>query len=202
MLRDIWAPSDLLSVDKDPSVPVEDKLKIIHASPVQATLTEYNGSVFSDDFSIALPFITGGSFYSGLGEARNILFCDFLSLGDKTLEGNGIGTRLLRAAFRYAVEADERTDTFSTGWIRLGAVNTVVKVVGEENVGVRKKGNTYGLHGEKPLEAVFDDFPPVADTPYLFYKLTAQIDREAALTGEAPIVVNESAVTKSLNPTP
>jgi hypothetical protein len=78
----------------------------------------------------------------------------------------------------------------------LGLVNTVVAVLGEENVVVRLSGQRYGGQNARPLEAMFDDFPPVPGELYLVAGIDARIDPEVAMTWEMPVRKSTQALPK------
>ncbi len=189
MIRDFYAPSDFDTRDFDPSLSAEEKLRIIASAPVIATPANINGKNYYDDVRVSLPFITGGHFATGLGRSPvgNTVLCDYFALGDEQLYGHGVGSRLLRSALRWAVASDSRTEVLQTNWARLGMVNTAVKVLGEENVGVRAHGADYGWGADKPLEEIFDDYPPIEGKAYLVHYICARIDRDLAMSWEAPV---------------
>lgn len=185
MLRGIYSPTDFMSSDKDPTVSVEDKLAIIAASPVELEC-DVAGGVRTDSFTVTLPFVDGGCFDFGITGYPETVLTDHVNVGDAALYGHGIGSRLLRAALRYAVEQDARITELHTGWARLGLINTVVAILGGENVSVEAYGNRYGWGSDRPLETVLDDYPPVPDETYMVNAVIARIDREVALTWELP----------------
>lgn len=185
MLRGIYAPSDFTSRDLVPGISAQEKLKVIAASPVIATPDKVNDKVYDDSFSLTLPYTDGGFFLFGISRMPEMLFTDHISVGDEALYGHGIGTRLLKAACRYAVERDRRVKVFSTGWARLGLVNTAIRVFGEQNVAI-EHGERYGWNSDKELAAIFDENPPKAGEKYLVGGIEANIDPSLALTWEAP----------------
>jgi len=188
MLRNLYAPSDFVSTDANPSIPPEAKLDIIAKSPVEVSHSLFGGRVIDEEFWVSLPFVAGGGFSYGLGgDHANRLFTDYVNVGDKELYGHRIGSRLLRAAIRYGVEKEPAVEVFSTGWARLGLVNTTINVLGIENVAFYKGGKRYGWEGDRPLEQVFDDAPPVENKPYLVYGIEAKIDRDLAMSWERPV---------------
>jgi hypothetical protein len=191
MLRDIYAPSDLKSINGDPSVPTDRKLEIINQSPitVEHPQTSY-GRFITNEFGVKLPFTEGAKFSTYI---NGCLFTSFISVGDSELHRNGIGSRLLKSAVRYAVEHKKSppVELFASGWTRLGLVNTAVEVFGQENVAVKIAGkyfeNRYGWKGNKELEEIFDDQPPEEGEPYIVYCMEAMIDREQAMSWETPV---------------
>lgn len=187
MLRDIYVATDFAPTNADPTVAAADKLRIIAEAPVTLTPWTIRGQVHDRHFSVSLPFVRGGDFMAGLPSMRDTLFMDSLNVGDPELYGHGIGSTLLRAACRYGVEREPRINRLAAGWTRLGLVNTAIRVLGEENVGVQISGRQYGWNGERPLEAVFDDFPPQTGEPYLVSSMQARIDPNLAKNWEAPI---------------
>ncbi len=189
MLRGFYAPSDFLSRDLDPSLTADEKLAIINTSPVLVRPTVIKGRVFEDDFIISLPFVDGGSFNDGLKGFPETLFTDYINVSDAALYGRGIGSRLLKAAFRHSIGHNNNISEFHTGWARLGLVNATISVLSEENVGVECGGNRYGWGSDKPLDSVLDDFPPVPGAKCLVNSIVARIDRELAMSWEAPVCV-------------
>jgi len=185
MLKDIYAPSDFAYSDMDPSVRVEDKLTVIAASPVEVV------SEMEEEFSLSLPFVRGGEFSLLLwkncrsGELPFMLAWS-IDVGDKELYGYGIGSRLLRAAVRYGIETEPELTRFTTGWARLGMVNTAIKVFGADNVAIEQGGKCYGWQSDKPLDEVFNDYPPEENKPYLVYGIDARINYDKAIQWELP----------------
>lgn len=189
MLRELYAPTDFVSEDKDPFFTPEEKLALIDQSAVHAWQSVINGKPYNDQFHVALPFVTGGTFSFGLKKFPEIVFTDYINVGDEQLYRNGIGARLLKAALRHSVGLDERVREFHTGWARLGLINTAVCVLGEENVGVESGGKSYGWGSDHPLSSVLDDFPPEPGEPYLVFKISAKLNRDEAMSWESPIKV-------------
>jgi hypothetical protein len=185
MLRGIYAPTDFISFDLDPALGPEQKLRAIAAAPVTVKPWRINGKIYDDDFTVSLPYIQGAIFHANDRENES-LFTDYVHVGDETLYGHGIGSRLLRAGCRYAVERNKHIKVFTTNWARLGLVNTAISVFGEENVGV-DHGIRYGWQGEKPLDAMFDDFPPDLGKKYLVGGIVARIQLDIAMTWEEPV---------------
>ncbi len=189
MLRNVYAPSDFESHDADPSLTAEEKLAVIASTPVEIAHTYFGERFIPEEWSVGLPFMARAHL-SMLPKTKGheaILFTDYVNVGDKNLYGHGIGSRLLRAAFRYSVQLDEDIAEFGTGWARLGLVNTVVDVLGPENVAVHKKGQRYGWQGERSLDELFDDHPATEGERYLVYGISAHIDRDLAMTWEKPV---------------
>lgn len=182
MLRGYTAPTDFLSRNKDPRVSSERKLEIIQTSPILAYPAAVNGTLYDDTFSLALPFVEGGNFAYDLPSFPEVLFSDYMNIGDADLYGQGIGARLLRAACRYSVERDARIREFHTNWARLGAINMAVRVFGVENVAIVRGNNRYGWESDLPLDSVFDDFPLIPDKCYLVNKIAAKISHDLAMS--------------------
>lgn len=197
MLRDIYAPTDFKSVDADPSLSPEQKLEAIQRAPAIVTPQIIKGVVYDDSFDIKLPYVDGGVFDFGLTNFPNTLYSEHVNVGDSALYGHGIGSRILKAAFRYAVEQSPLITEFHTGWARLGLVNTTVSVLGLENVGVKSGGKTYGWGGDVPLEAVFDDYPHEEGSRYLVQNICARIDRDLAMTFERPVYTIDESLVKN-----
>ncbi len=101
---------------------------------------------------------------------------EHINVGDKGLYGKGIGSRLLRAAILHSYKQDARLAEVSTGCARLGLVNTMVGVLGKENVSVTMAGAHYGWGADHWLEQVFDDRPSILGVPYLVDSITARFD--------------------------
>jgi hypothetical protein len=189
MIRGIYAPSDFVSKDRGPGVSTEEKLRIISSSPVQIEPELLRGKVRMDDVVATLPFVDGGIFAFGLPSFPETILSDHINVGQAELYGHGIGSRLLRAGLRYAVEQDPTVCEFHTGWARLGLINAVVSVLGEDNVGVSIYGDRFGWGTQLPLEAMFDAHPPVEGKKYLVNNIAAKVDRDLALTWEEPRIV-------------
>jgi len=194
MLRDIYAPTDFDSNDQDPSLSPEEKLEIIDRFPVTVTPAVLSGRVYDDMCHVTLPLVRGITFATGLTSSPTGLFIEHVNVGDKELYGKCIGSRLLRATCHFAVERDPHIDRLSTGWARLGLVNTVVRVLGEENVAVTSGGQRYGWESDRALEEVFDDEPAQEGKRYLVYSIEAAIDPEQAMEWEKPVYLLPGAV--------
>lgn len=192
MLRGIYSPTDFESLDKDPNYNPKEKLALVEQSAVHMWPSVINNVPYEDHFYVSLPFVVGGTFSCGLPESPEVLFTDYINVGDEALYGNGIGTRLVQAGIRQAVSLDERVTELHTGWARLGLVNTIVRVLGEENVSFYKGGNRYGWGGDNALDTVFDDFPAELNETYLVYKIVAKINRDDAMTWDPPVRVIET----------
>lgn len=190
MLRDLYAPSNLTSRNKAPHVSRAKKLKIIASNAI----TAYD-SMYKDCFSLKLPFVWGASLTNpkdSRDETDLYMVATAIDVGDEALYGEGIGTRLMKASVRYALEKPDKPLRFVTGHARLGLVNTAVKVFGEDNVAIEYFGNRYGWKSERPLEAVFDDYPLVKGLPYIVSGIDARINREQAMTWELPVPASTS----------
>lgn len=191
MLRDIYAPSDYDTRNEDPSLSASEKLAVITASPVTIDVTTVDGQRYDDDVVVKLPYVYGGEVSLGLGEdGCTALLSDF-SVGDDELYGNGIGTRLLQAGIRYALDTDPRTTHVLGVWVRLGMLNTIVKSFGLENVTVTKGGQVYGLGTTRAIEEVFDDFPVDEGKTYSVQTVEAMIDPQKVATWEQPLIREE-----------
>lgn len=189
MLRNYYAPTDFSSVDCDPNLSVEAKLSVIEASPVIVKPGAINSESYVDSYSLSLPFVVGAKFYVGLNNDSSFVHTNYFNIGDKELYGRRIGSRILRAALRYAVELNPSVETFSTGRARLGLVNTAVRVLGEENVAVRYFGDRFGWQSDRKLDEVLDEYPPTIGEKYIVKGIEAKIDRDQAVTWELPVPV-------------
>jgi hypothetical protein len=182
MLRGVYAPTDFVSRDRDPSISPVDKLRVIDSSPSMVHPLGKRAT----NFIVRLPFTDGAVFEAGL--CHDGVYSEHVNVGDVALYGHGIGSRLLRSGLRHAVELQSGKSTrFITGWARLGLVNTVVSVLGEENVKVRlENGTSYGWQTEQPLGDIFDAQPPVVGEKYLVAAIVANIDPELVMSWEPP----------------
>jgi len=186
MLRNIYAPTDFKSVDRDPAVSVQEKLSEIAESPVTVSHNFRRGYV-KDEYIVRLPYTDGALFHVLDDEdGRMLVYTDHVNIGDQALYGNGIGTRLLVAGLQHALEMDPRVHEFSTGWARLGLINTAVAVLGESNVGIDAFGQTFGYDSDRALEEVFDEFPPDPGKKYMVNGITARIDHDRVSNWESP----------------
>jgi hypothetical protein len=169
MLRGINAPTDLASMDKDPHVPPEAKLGIIRDSPVYVHRS-------LNSHKLTLPFVEGLAYTPVLTGKGHTMHIERMNVGDKALYRQGIGTRLLQAAIRYGLEQESRTLELSATGARLGLLNTVIGVLGAENVTTELRGNRYGAGTDQSLETMLTDFPFVEGEPYKIQGVWAQID--------------------------
>ena len=192
MLRGVYAPSDFESIDSDPAIPAAVKLAVIHAARVRVTQSEFRDN-FGGPFDLELPFRVRASFdlcthTDGQPLEQPYLSGERIDVSDEALYRNGLGTRLIKSAVRYGLLLEPRLQVFSTGWARLGLLNSVVKIFGEDSVAVMHGDNRYGWNGNVPLDAIFDDLPPRAGQPYLIPAMEAAVNPEIALGWELPIV--------------
>lgn len=188
MLRGIYAPSDYDTHNEDPSMSASEKLAIIAASPVTVDVTVAGDQRYDDDVVVKLPYVYGGEVSFGLDEEGDAALLSDFSVGDDELYGNGIGTRLLQAGIRYALDTDPRITHVVGVWVRLGMLNTIAKSFGVDNVTVTKGGQTYGLGTPRAVEDVFDDFPLEEGKPYLVQTVKAVIDPQKVASWEQPLV--------------
>ena len=189
MLRGVYAPSDFVSRNLDPQINPEQKIAIISRSKVIVTPKP---GINLSRFEVTLPYSDGGEFAYGFNHNPEILFTDYLSVGDEELYRKGLGSRMLMVACRYATERSNRVCVFATGWARLGLLNTAVRVFGDDKVSAVKGKERYGWNGKKSLEEMFDDYPPEEGRKYLVDRVEAYIDREQAGKWEQPEVVDTS----------
>lgn len=181
-MRKFHAPSLLGSQNFDPEVPASDKLKEIASAAVLIEPIEF--SEVAPQFSASLPYTAQSFFGIRAGE----VYATNIDLGDEELCGKGIGTRIVQAATRYAVEHRLRATRFTTHHAHLGMLRTAEKVFGEENVAVEMCGQRYGRESGRLLDAVFDDFIPVEGEPYVVHGIEAHIAAELVPTWESPII--------------
>lgn len=184
MLRNQYILSDLPSENAAPNIPVTEKLNLINTAPVLLVPASDN----ENEFDLQLPFIRDAAFTYGLPSMVGSIVLDRINIGDKELYGHGIGSRLVRAACRFAVEQDTRINTFLVDeHPRIGVLNTVIRVFGERQVEARIGSALYGRGHDRTLEQLFDDFPVQVGQPYLLSSITASIDFDTAMNWEPPI---------------
>jgi hypothetical protein len=187
MLRNIYAPTNFHSEDKDPGKTREEKLAIIKTKAV--TARQIVRPSIPPSVLLELPFLEGLKYtLDRPRENTPTIHIREIDLGDEELYRQGLGTRLVRAAVRHGLELRPDLAQLTVGDARLGLVNTVIGVFGEENVGVTV-GQTYGNGSELPLEAIFDDHPPHPGMPYKVESIRAAIDPHLAAAWELPIDV-------------
>lgn len=182
-MRKFHAPSNLGSQNFDPEIPVDEKLGIISSSNVVIEPIEF--SEVAPQFSASLPF-TARSFFGIVSGSE--LYASNIDLGDEELCGHGLGTRILQAAARYAVELKPNVTRFTTKHAHLGLLRTAVKVFGEQNVSVEMCGQGYGRDSDRHLDGIFDDFIPVEGEAYVVHGIEAHIVSELVPTWESPII--------------
>lgn len=192
MLRGIEAQTDFTPYDLAPDKTRDEKLAIINNSPV---LAEEHDRM---SFSTTLPFTQGACFYHSIFSEADLIYSDYINVGDPAIYKAGLGTRLLGAGIRHQLEHNSKLATFRTGWARLGLVNTAVAVFGEENVAVLSAGQRFGWNSDKPINSVFEAVPYEPGKPYLVYSIDASIDSERADLWELPTVVAEYRTTSVL----
>jgi len=179
MLHNVYAPTDYGTLDYDPSVPAEEKLAKIALTPV---------SVIDDGYicSFDLPYGFRADVLMG-HDHEDGLITDFGTF-DANLRQKGIGARLLGAIFRYAAETRPKITLIATGWARLGYLNTLIKVCGEENVEVENSGFRYGNGTERSLSDIFTDQPPIPGNRYLVQQTVGLIDPKRVQLFEMPVI--------------
>ncbi len=180
MLRGYYAPTDWKSIDKGVGIPKEIKLATIAASPVSV-------SPIQNAHKVTLPYVDGLSYVLRRpADEAPILHLERCNVGDEELYGAGIGTRLLQAAIRHGLELEPRITEFSGQWARLGMLNTIIGLVGQDNVATELDGVVYGLGSGRKLVEMFDAVPFVDGNVYTVDRLRAQINPDTALTWELP----------------
>lgn len=148
MLRDVYAQSDFVSKDLYPGVSIAKKLDTIAKTPVTVATTDDGLAMFNLPYG---PYLLGS-----LPHRENFPFIlHDISLVDDKLYSHGLGSRLVGAAARFALSREFSPSEIHTSWLRLGLVNTFVRVFGESNVSVTHN-KRYGWEGELPLEALLD----------------------------------------------
>ncbi len=182
MLRDVYVPSDLPSLNVAPDIPASEKIQVITATPV--TIFHHSGF----EFDLRLPYVRDTSFVHGLPSMTGSLALEHIDLGDERLYGHGIGSRLLRAATRYIVGLNAGVSSLTVDdHPRLGVLNTFISVFGTESVEARIGGVTYGGRGITTLDQIFEEHPVQAGEPYLLRSITACIDPAIAMSWENPV---------------
>lgn len=172
MLAGLYVPSDIEPRDADPRVTSEEKLKIIHRSQVRISSSSDDGH-----FVARLPYGIWAGVYLPLPSTRErYAWITDIFAGDPSLHQKGIGSRLMRAVITEAVKRDPTVNCVVTGWARLGVVNTLIRVLGEENVSVTNNGRTFGMGTEYPLDDVFKHAPPHEGKQYLVHSTKSRID--------------------------
>jgi hypothetical protein len=181
MLRGVHVSSDLPSLNSAPDISATEKLHIIATTPIAII----HHSAY--EFDLRLPYIRDTAFTHSLPSMVGSLALERIDLGDEELYGHGIGSRLLTTATRFAVGLSSVTALTVDDHPRLGVLNTVISVFGEENVEARIGDISYGGQGEHTLGQIFDDHPVQEGEPYLLSVITARIDPATAMTWEVPI---------------
>ena len=187
MLRGYYAPTDFESQDADLTLSLDEKLALIASSPATVTHLPICGNYTDTRFLLSLPFGTAITFNLMDIADRTNLYTEYVCVGDEQLRREGLGSRLLGAASRFAVERDQRVSTLTTNAARLGLINAAVNVFGVENVAVIDFGDRWGWMGDKPLEAMFDDRPFVPGEKYIPGTIEARIDPGAITAWEMPV---------------
>ncbi len=180
MLCGYYAPTDWKSIDMGVGIPKERKLETIAASPVTV-------SPFQNAHIVTLPYVDG--LYYVLrrpADESPILHLERCNVGDEELYCAGIGTRLLKSAIRHSLELEPRITEFSGQWARLGMLNTIIGIVGKDNVTTELDSVGYGLGSDRELEEMFDAVPFVDGDVYTVDRLRARINPDTALTWELP----------------
>jgi len=182
MLHEIYVPQEAATRDSDPTKTVEEKLRIIADAPVQADQQTMTGCL-----KLRLPYIsTGLSAEPAVGDP-NTLYIHHVALGDEALYGHGIGTRLLRAAARLALEQNPDMHELLAVHSNLVLVNTFAAAAGPENTTVwLSDRDSYGHGSDKPLEAIFDDQPYIDNQPYHVWEVRAVLNPMQVAAWELP----------------
>jgi GNAT superfamily N-acetyltransferase len=185
MIGEVYAPSNYVSADQDPSKSAEEKLEIINSS--QSKVTENRLGAFR----VTLPYVWGASAEPFVTDPNKLYLHD-VNVGDEELYGHGIGTRLLQAAVRYGASIDPNLKSVLARNADLGLVNTLIKGLGKENVRVSLSAHDhYGFGTNNPLEAIFEHQPSKEGEPYRVWEVEALVDSEQINNWELPI--NEAA---------
>lgn len=180
MIRGLYAPSDFESIDMDPSMSAQQKLAVIKGSPVLVTQSR-------SSYHLGLPFVAGLSFdFISVDDEMDTLNIGVINVGDAALYGKGIGSRLVRAATRFGVETHGSVNRLTTAHARLGLLNTVVRVFGEENVVASSHGRQYGTGTGLTLGQLLEEMPPEPGKQYSVQGLDVSIDRTVAAAWEMP----------------
>lgn len=180
------SPTDFKPVDRDPSVPPEDKLLIIDTSRPLIEIGQFG------NFCVSLPFADGALFNHPSPSFPTTLSTEHVNVGDPALFRKGIGSRILKAAAVFGKQRFPEVDTVAgISWTRLGFVNAAISVFGAENTTVETMGKSYGERGDKDLGQLFTDYPPMdGETYFVSGGVTCTLDEErmAAWSDDQPIV--------------
>ena len=182
MIRGIEAPTDMASLDLAPWLSPEEKLAEIQQSPVT-----YESFRNGRALELHLPYIRCMMAHFIKTDGGRSMFIESINVTDRNLYKQGIGTRLIRAGIRYGIETFPDLREVSTSGARLGVVNTLAGIVGQENIEVRLAGEDYGGSHPKPLEAMFDDVPWVEGSPYKVHGIRATLDTAGVEAFEMPL---------------
>lgn len=184
MLKDssgkgIEIPLTTTSRDKT-ELTVEQKLENIkRKQAIRARVLPEMGYV-----SFRLPHVDGITVeFVEKGEVMSI---NHFNIGDRDLCRRGIGTVLLRRAVDYGLRCSPNLRKLTHASANLALVNTVIGVVGEENVTIINNGERYGQDADQPLEAMFDTSPVKEGSPYLVDRVEAVLDRDAIAARPQP----------------
>ncbi|HVV25935.1 MAG TPA: hypothetical protein VHC21_02805 [Candidatus Saccharimonadales bacterium] len=206
MLNNQEAVTHVESRDHEPSVPPEEKVALIREVLTGDTLgrphlqeTSWIGYyTIHPGFGSIIKFqldLRSGSTRTTDGEPEACMYVTKMDLGDKALYGHGLGTLLLRRAVQLGYEkapeltADRPTLTrVESDRANLIKLNTVIKVLGKENVSAWMRGERYGRGTDRLLEQMFEDheYEEGPDSWYLMQKVSAVVDPEVIFEGSPP----------------
>jgi hypothetical protein len=189
MLRGITGETDFPSEDSAPYLSQPEKLALVAASPVTVEPKVEDGRIKRNQFVASLPLTKGCHFslQPAKGEAPATLYVQVLNLGDSELYKAGIGSRLMRATVRYALEQQPGTQLVVGSWPRLGSINTFARVFGRDGITVENYGERFGKGSDRPLDAILDAKPPTHGTVFFVDAVEASIDPLLAAGWERPL---------------
>jgi hypothetical protein len=205
MLNHQEAVTHVDSIDSDPSVSAEEKVARIRGVLESDSLARTHmqrtswvgyytlhpgfGSVANFQLDIRQGAVTDD------GHPEACMHLTKIDLGDKALYGHGLGTLLMRRAVQLGYEkAPEltperpRLTRLQTDRTNLIKLNTIIKVMGMDNVSAWMRGERYGRGTDRPLERMFEDheYEEGDDSWYLMQKVSATIDPELIFQGSPP----------------
>lgn len=185
MLMSYEATNFLGSRNEAPEISKHEKLAIIAGSPV-----ELQHANFGNGFSVRVPFVKGASFYVSPEDAQltGVTLLNDFQIGDNELCKAGIGTRLLKSGIAQAISMERSVRSLHVIGARLGTLNTIRRIAGDQNVGVSRCGNNYGNGSDRPIGAIFDDYPFVPEKDYVIDTIDAAIPLGEVCNWEVPVL--------------